>query len=209
MKQRRHRTLREQIASSLRESIIRGDLSPGQKVSEPDLAGRLGISRTPIREAFRQLESEGFLTVSPRRGAVVSTMSSQEIEDFYEVKSLLEGYAARKAAPLATEKDIERLRKLNGQLAELARKEDIERYFKKNQEFHLGFISICPNRKIPEIWSNLTRLFIRYRMESLAAPGRLADSIDQHREIISALESGDGALCEAVVTRHAIEPFNG
>ena len=75
MKLKKHQTLREQIVSSLRDSIIKGDLLPGQKLTEPELADRLGISRTPIREAFRQLESEGFLTVMPRRGAIVSRIT--------------------------------------------------------------------------------------------------------------------------------------
>ena len=209
MRQKKHRTLREQIVSSLRESIIRGDLAPGQKVPEPGLAQKLGISRTPIREAFRQLESEGFLTAVPRRGAIVSSMSEKEIEDFYEVKSLLEGYAVRKGAPWATEKDTDHLRRMNEQLEALARKGDIEAFFWKNQEFHHGFVSLCGNRKLPEIWRNLTRLFIRYRMEYLAAPGRLALSVKQHADIINALESGDGALSEAMVVKHSMERSHG
>jgi len=209
MKQRKNRTLREQIVSSLRESIIRGELTPGQKVSEPELAGKLGISRTPIREAFRQLESEGFLTVMPRRGAAVSAMSKKEIEDFYEVKSLLEGYAAKKAAPRINDKDIQRLRKLNDQLGILAQKGDVESFFRKNREFHYGFISLCGNRRIPEIWNNLTGLFIRYRMESLAAPGRLAVSVRGHDEIVNALEQGDGELAESLVFKHCRETSCG
>ncbi len=209
MKQRKNRTLREQIVSSLKESIIRGELTPGQKVSEPELAGKLGISRTPIREAFRQLESEGYLTVMPRKGAVVSRMSKKEIEDFYEVKSLLEGYAARKAARKATEKDIEKLRKLNDQLAILARKGDVDGFFRKNREFHLGFINLCGNRKLPEIWGNLTGLFVRYRMASLAAPGRLSVSVKEHNNIINALEKKDDSLSEAIVVKHSAEPFDG
>lgn len=193
----------------MRESITRGDLTPGQKVSEPELAGKLGISRTPIREAFRQLESEGYLTVIPRRGAVVSRMSEKEIEDFYEVKSLLEGYAARKAAHRATKKDIERLRRINDQLEILAKKGDVEAFFRKNREFHYGFINLCGNGKLPEIWGNLTGLFIRYRKTSLAAPGRLSISVGQHRDIIDALEKKNGSLSEAMVVKHSLEPFHG
>ena len=209
MKQRKNRTLREQIASSLRESIIRGELTPGQKVSEPELAGKLGISRTPIREAFRQLESEGFLTVMPRRGAAVSRMSEKQIEDFYEVKSLLEGYAAKKAAARASEKDIEKLRRLNAQLGTLAGNEDVEAFFRKNREFHHEFVSLCGNKTLAQIWSNLTGLFIRYRMESLAAPGRLSISVEQHRKIIDALEKGDEILAQEAVVKHSLEPSNG
>jgi DNA-binding GntR family transcriptional regulator len=135
MRLKKHQTLREQIVSSLRESIIKGELYSGQKLTEPDLAEKLGISRTPIREAFRQLESEGFLTVIPRRGAVVSRITRKEIDDFYELKSLLEGYAARIAAEKITEKGIEKLRKINEQLTVLAEKGDVEAFFVKMMNF--------------------------------------------------------------------------
>jgi DNA-binding GntR family transcriptional regulator len=204
MKLKKHQTLREQIVSTLRESIIRGDLSPGQKITEPELAEKLGISRTPIREAFRQLESEGFLTVMPRRGAVVSSATRKEIEDFYELKSLLEGYASRIAARKISEKDIARLNRINDQLEALAQKGDVEAFFKKNNEFHNAFISLCGNEKLLDIWSNLVRRFVKFRIQALSVPGRLMDSVDQHRNIIDALSKKDGCLSECMVHKHSL-----
>ncbi len=87
----RHQTLREKILETIREAILKGDLKPGEKVAEPELAERFGISRTPIREAFRQLESEGYLTVIPRKGAVVAALSERDVQEFYAIKSILEG----------------------------------------------------------------------------------------------------------------------
>ena len=87
----KHLTLREKILENIRDAIISGSLKAGSRVSEPELAERYGISRTPIREAFRQLESEGYLTVIPRRGAVVSEFSEKDVEEFYAIKSILEG----------------------------------------------------------------------------------------------------------------------
>lgn len=204
MKLKKNRTLREQIVSSLRESIINGELSPGQKITEPDLAGKLGISRTPIREAFRQLESEGYLTVIPRRGAVVSSVTRKEIEDFFEIKSLLEGYASRKAARKITEKDIARLNRINDHLEVLAQKGDVEAFFKKNNEFHNALISLCGNDKLLEIWTSLVRRFVKFRLQALSTPGRLMDSVRQHRRIIDALESKDSDLSENMVYRHSL-----
>jgi DNA-binding GntR family transcriptional regulator len=97
-----HQTLREKILENIRDAILKGDLKPGERVSEPDIAERYGISRTPIREAFRQLESEGYLTVIPRKGAVVAKHSEKDIEEFYSIKSVLEGYAAQLAAERMT-----------------------------------------------------------------------------------------------------------
>ena len=173
MRLKKHQTLREQIVSSLRESIIKGELYSGQKLTEPDLAEKLGISRTPIREAFRQLESEGFLTVIPRRGAVVSRITRKEIDDFYELKSLLEGYAARIAAEKITEKGIEKLRKINEQLTVLAEKGDVEAFFVKNDEFHNTFIAYCGNEKLLEFREHMVQRFMRFRLGALSVPGRL------------------------------------
>ena len=78
----RHQTLREKILETIREAILKGSLKPGEKVAEPELAERFGISRTPIREAFRQLESEGYLTVIPRKGAVVTSRSERDVAEF-------------------------------------------------------------------------------------------------------------------------------
>jgi DNA-binding GntR family transcriptional regulator len=204
MKLKKHQTLREQIVSSLRDSIIKGELTPGQKLTEPELAERLGISRTPIREAFRQLESEGFLTVMPRRGAVVSRITRKEVEDFYELKSLLEGYAARVGAEKITEKGIEKLKRINEQLSELAEKGDVEGFFHKNDEFHNTFISYCGNEKLLELRDVMVRKFIRFRLGKYSIPGKLMDSVKQHRNIIRALARKDGRLAEAVVLEHAL-----
>jgi DNA-binding GntR family transcriptional regulator len=204
MRLKRHQTLREQIVSSLRDSIIKGELNPGQKLTEPELAEKLGISRTPIREAFRQLESEGFLTVIPRRGAVVSRITRKEIGDFYDLKSLLEGYAARIAAEKITEKGIEKLSKINEQLVVLAEKDDVDAFFSKNDEFHNTFISYCGNEKLLEFHKHLVQRFMRFRLGALSVPGRLQLSVKQHRNIIKALAEKDGPLAETLVLEHAL-----
>ncbi|UCF32181.1 MAG: GntR family transcriptional regulator [bacterium] len=201
---KKHKTLREQIASSLRESIIQGELPPGQKLTEPELAERLGISRTPIREAFRQLESEGFLTVIPRRGAVVSTITVKEIKDFYELKSLLEGYAARVAAERINLKDIEKLEKINNQLEDLAERGHVEGFFRKNEEFHNCFLQLCGNEKLMELRNTMVKRFLGFRMATLSLPGRLMESVRQHRSIIKAFQKRDGRLAEAIVVEHAL-----
>src|SRR4030067_3757970 len=102
-----HLTLREKIAQTVRNGIVNGQLAAGTRGAEPDLAGKFGISRTPIREAFRQLESEGFITVVPRKGAIVASLSPKDVADYYDLKALLEAHAARMAGKTLTEKDIE------------------------------------------------------------------------------------------------------
>src|SRR4051812_14059546 len=109
----KHLTLRERILETIRDAIMSGSLKQGEKVAEPELAERFGISRTPIREAFRQLESEGYLTVIPRKGAVVAAFSERDVEEFYAIKSILEGYAARMACTNLTPKELDKLAAIN------------------------------------------------------------------------------------------------
>src|SRR3990172_7064464 len=106
-------TLRERIVDFVKDSIINGRLKPGERVPEHEIAENLGISRTPIREAFRQLESEGFITVTPRKGAIVSPITAKDVKDFYSIKSLLEGYAAREACKTFSDREIKKIKNLN------------------------------------------------------------------------------------------------
>src|SRR5690349_6633325 len=122
----KHLTLREKILETIRDAIMSGALKPGEKVAEPELAERFGISRTPIREAFRQLESEGYLTVIPRKGAVVVSFSPKEVEEFYAIKSILEGYAARRACINLTAREVDKLKTINEKLRQLADDGDLK-----------------------------------------------------------------------------------
>lgn len=196
-------TLRERIVNILRESIIKGTLKPGERVAESDLAEKYGISRTPIREAFRQLETEGFLKVIPRRGAEVTSLTEEDVRDFYEVKSLLESYAAKVATDRLTEKDIKRLEMLNSSMDRFARNDDIKSFFKADNEFHDIFIQKCGNDKLCNIIQNLLQQFQRFRIASFVIKGRMEVSVDQHREIIKACCDRDSNLVEQLVKRNA------
>src|SRR6266487_2695261 len=147
----KHLTLREKILETIRDAIIAGSLKPGEKVAEPELAERFGISRTPIREAFRQLESEGYLTVIPRKGAVVVSFSEKDVEEFYAIKSILEGYAARRACENLTPRELERLQTINGKLLHLADDGDFKGFFKMHNDFHEQFIRAADNEKLYDL----------------------------------------------------------
>lgn len=199
----RHQTLREKILETIREAIIKGSLKPGEKVAEPELAERFGISRTPIREAFRQLESEGYLTVIPRKGAVVASLSEREVEEFYAIKSILEGYAARMAAAVLTEKDLEKLESLNARLQQLADEGDVKTFFRVHNEFHEVFLKASNNEKLMELINQLMLKFNRLRMASLALPGRMHISVKEHARIIEAFRKKDGETADNLVKKTA------
>ena len=198
-----HQTLREKILETIRESILKGQLKPGEKVAEPELAERFGISRTPIREAFRQLESEGYLTVIPRKGAVVTALSERAVEEFYAIKSILEGYAAQMAAENMTDKDIEKLETINIKLQELAEEGDVKTFFRVHNEFHEVFIKASGNEKLLELINQLMLKFNRFRLASLSLPGRMEISVKEHEKIIRAFKRKDGAQADSLVRKTA------
>lgn len=199
----KHLTLREKILEHIRDAIVSGSLKAGSHVSEPELAARYGISRTPIREAFRQLETEGYLTVIPRRGAVVSEFSPKDVEEFYAIKSVMEGYAARRACENLTEKELDRLQSINDKLAELARSGDIKHFFKIHSDFHDLFIKAANNEKLRELIAGLVTKFQRLRFTSLSLPGRMAISVQEHEKIIDAFREKNADLAEALVQKNA------
>ena len=195
-------TLREKIADSIREAIVKGTLKPGERVSEPELAERFGISRTPIREAIRQLESEGFLTAVPRKGAVVSPITEKDVKEFYAIKGVLEGYAARVATSKLTQRDITRMKTLNEQLERYAQEGDVKNLFKAHNEFHEIFVKACGNERLYQLTKNLVQQFQRFRI-ALSIFGGIGNSLDQHNKIIDAFEKRDPDLVSKMVWENA------
>jgi DNA-binding GntR family transcriptional regulator len=188
--------LSEDIAESIKTAIIKGKFKPGQKISEGELAESMGISRTPLREAFRKLENEGFIKIIPRKGAVVVDIDAEEAINLYEIKSTLEGLAARLAAANMKEKDIGKLERVNEELKELIDKNDLESFYRMHTRFHEGFVKLCGNKRLIQMISNLNDHFNRFGIISLTLPGQFEKAIEQHEEIIKAYKSGDPNLVE-------------
>jgi DNA-binding GntR family transcriptional regulator len=199
----KHLTLRERILETIRDAIMAGTLKPGEKVAEPELASRFGISRTPIREAFRQLESEGYLTVIPRKGALVAAFSPKDVEEFYAIKSILEGYAARKACIRLSTREINKLEAINEKLREIANEGDVRHFFKVHNSFHELFIKGAGNEKLAEMIGALVKKFQRLRLASLSKPGRMKISVEEHEKIIEAFRGRNEAMAEMLVQKNA------
>jgi len=199
----KHLTLREKILESIRDAILSGQLRPGEKVTEPELAERFGISRTPIREAFRQLESEGYLTVIPRKGAVVISFTEKDIKEFYAIKSILEGYAARQACERLTGREIERLAAINARLRQLAESGDVKQFFTVHDDFHELFIRASGNSTLFDLITTLVKKFQRLRIASLSLTGRMDRSVTEHDKIIEAFRSRSVELSEKLVRENA------
>jgi DNA-binding GntR family transcriptional regulator len=188
--------LSEDIAESIKTAIIKGKFKPGEKIPEGELAESMGISRTPLREAFRKLENEGFIQIIPRKGAVVTDIDAEEAINLYEIKSTLEGLAARLATANMKEKDISRLEKVNEELKELIDKNDLESFYRVHTRFHEGFVKSCGNKRLIQMISNLNDHFNRFGIISLTLPGQFENAIEQHTQIIEAFKTGDQDLVE-------------
>lgn len=197
-----HLTLREKIADAIRDDIIKGRLKAGQRVSEPELAARYGISRTPVREAFRQLAAEGFLHLTPRKGVRIAYLTEKDVTEFYELKSVLEGYAARIAAEKIQEKDLQKMEQLNEQIAKLHEHGDLKKIVKVHNEFHNIFLEASGNDQLQNTVSQLAGRFQRFTI-LLALAGKNMEAVFQHREIIDAFRKRDANLAERLVKANA------
>lgn len=196
--------LREKIADRIRADIIKGYYKDGERLVEPKLAETLGISRTPIREALRQLEGEGFIDIVPRKGAVVKELTLKDINDLYAIKANLEGLAARQATGHISDKDIERLKGINEKFYQISSKNKnvIEEYLKYNIDFHDIFIKASNNKKLIETLEGLSKNFQRFKSILVTKAERTEEAFSEHNEIIRSFEARDAELAEKAVRLH-------
>jgi len=195
-----HQSLRERIVARLRDAIVAGDLSPKTRLMEPELAKRLSVSRTPLREAIRQLEAEGLLTTVPRVGTFVSEVTPRDIEDTYAIRAVLEGLAARQAAENPDSAKAPALRAI---LAELAQKtSDYRVYHEASGRFHDVIFAFSQNQRLQAMYHALTHQVARLRTLSLAMAQRPVVSLREHRRIASAILRGKGPEAERLMRLH-------
>jgi len=196
--------LRDKIVSSIRDAIIEGRIKAGERLMEPDVARNLGVSRTPLREAFLQLESEGFVKVTPRRGAVVSELSVKDAEETYVIKSALEGLAARIAVKNMTEDLLQQLRSINNEMEKKAKQKDKDyrAILDLNAKYHYLMNKASGNEKLCRSIGLLRKQTLRYNYIYLTVLSHIDQSIQEHKAIIDALEQRDQKLVEKLVCNH-------
>jgi len=196
--------LRDKIASAVRASIIDGRIGAGEKLREPVLSKQLGVSRTPLREALLQLDSEGFVEMTPRRGAVVRPLSRQDAAETYEVKGALEALAARLACERMESETLQRLKNINDTLASLgrARAVDQARILHLNAEFHQTLTDASGNEKLSQYVRVLRAQALRYNYIYLSVLSRLNESVAEHDQILDALRRRKADDVERLFREH-------
>ena len=194
-----YKPLREIVLEALREAIVTGVLEPGERLMEIQLAEELGVSRTPIREAIRKLELEGFVVMIPRKGAYVAGVSYKDVKDVFEIRAALEGLAAGLAAEKITDEEIEQMERV---LHYEKEPDNLEEMVQSDTDFHALLYKASRNEKLIWILVNLREQIQRFRSTSLAVPGRVKNAIAEHREILEAIARHDVKEAQALATAH-------
>jgi DNA-binding GntR family transcriptional regulator len=198
------KTLHQEVAQQIQEMIYSGELLKGQKINEKQLSEMLGVSRTPIREALRILNSEGLIDLVPHKGPFVSEFTAKEIKDMFEVMSVLEGTAARQATVNMTSEQFSRIESLHKELEIHYRNKDHKRYLEINNVLHLFVQEIAGNKALNSVVRGLRQKILIYRHKQLYQPKRFSRSIQEHRDLLHAFLLRDSSLAEVIMRQHLI-----
>lgn len=198
-----YKPLREVVAETLREAIVNGTLKPGERLMEIQLAEELGVSRTPVREAIRKLELEGFVVMIPRRGTYVADLSIKDINEVFEIRTALDVLAAGLAVERITEEELEQMERMLVEIGELIENQaDIEQIVEVDSQFHDVLYRASRNDRLVGIINNLREQFTRFRSISIQYPGRMKKSVEEHKELVEAIASRDTDRAQQIAREH-------
>jgi DNA-binding GntR family transcriptional regulator len=192
-------TVSESVLTEIRKDILSGKLTPGAKIDQNQLKQRFGVSAIPLREAFKQLQAEGYVDIVPHRGVQVKPLCRDEIEDLYLVRAEVEALAARLALENLGEDDLDALKGLFEQMRHLTDAGAYKRLVTVNRKFHYTIYRACKRKHLLEILEDLWERSSRYRNLVTVRPSRARSAIEEHRKILDACIAGDAdALARAV-----------
>ncbi|MBD8975378.1 GntR family transcriptional regulator [Veillonella magna] len=197
-----YKPLREVVSETLRQAIRDGIFKPGERLMEIPLSEELGVSRTPIREAIRKLELEGFVIMIPRRGTYVADISLKDISQVFEIRSALEELAGALAAERITAEEIEYLERMLVEIGTYIEKKDMDRIVEADVNFHEVLYKASRNERLVEIIHNLREQTLRFRTVSMNQPGRLAKTWEEHRLLVEAIADRDANKARKIARLH-------
>lgn len=195
-------SLSDRAYYAIRELVVTLELAPGSIVSERELQERLGVGRTPVREALQRLEGERLIEVYPRRGIFVSNVNVLDLAVLSEVRTVLEGFAARLAAERSTADDREATSALIADLDELSTAADERRLIHLDQRIHRHVYRCTHNPFLEATLDGYYVLTLRIWFLALDRVSRLGDAVQEHRELLEAIRDGDPARAEGAMRRH-------
>ena len=192
----------ENIYKKVKNMIVSGVLNPGEKLYEVELAKTLNVSRTPVREAFRQLQMEGYITVFPNKGAFVSKLPPEEINETYSVIILTEGFAAGLAAQNISKPELNELKKIQKKLISYVSEKKYRDYAEKNTDFHYLITHSSGNKMLTKFTNKLRSHVYRYRLTSVTVPGYLEQYVSHHEKIIDAISKKNATAAKNYMEEH-------
>ncbi|MDQ4501452.1 GntR family transcriptional regulator [Sinomonas sp. ASV322] len=196
------RSLRESVTESLRAAIIAGTLEEGTLYSAPALGAAFGVSATPVREAMMDLAREGLVETVKNKGFRVTRMSDRELDEITEIRLLLEPPVVGDVAGTVPPSGIAALRSLADAIVAAAREGDLAAYLAADRDFHAEVLRYGGNSQLVDLATSLRMKTRMYGLKSLSESNRLADSAQEHHELLDLLEAGDGAAALALMRRH-------
>lgn len=197
-------SLRGRVYKKLREDILSGVYKENEELKETTIGQELGVSRTPVREALRQLELEGLVTLIPNKGAYVTGITSKDIHDIYTIRSYLEGLCAKWACEHITDAQIEALEEILYLSDFHARRSHYKQLVELDNKFHELIYSACGSKILNHVLSDFHQYVERVRKITLSMPSRALKSNKEHADIVEAIKKRDGQLAEALAHEHII-----
>lgn len=191
-----------QVADRLRDQIYQHELVPGDPIDEMALCQRYGISRTPLREALKVLSSEGLIELIPRRGSFVRSMDIDELNELFPVMAVLEGLCAREAVENCKPQDLKQLEQMHEKLEEFVKQGNIDGYYEQNFVFHQAVQDLSGNKWLQRVIGDLRKVLRLARHMQLTIPGRLEESLEEHRQIMHAFTKHDPDLADQNMQNH-------
>jgi len=184
------KSLKEQVYEYLRDQMQKGKLLPGSLINLDETSRKLGVSRTPLRDALLQLEMENFVSIIPRRGIVVKQLTLKDIQEYYEIIGSLESQAILVAMNVMKTSDVKKMEDLNTEMEIAISNDNFNRYYQKNLKFHDAFLNLCGNDHLIRIVSNLKkRLYDFPRQEGFVKQWEVS-SIEEHRKLVDLIADG-------------------
>lgn len=194
--------LRDVVFNTLRQAILRGELQPGERLLEIHLANKLGVSRTPIREAIRKLELEGLVLMIPRKGAVVAEITEKSLRDVLEVRRALEELAMKLACEKILDEEIEELKAAAKEFENALKTKDVTLFAEADVKFHDIIYRTTDNQRLIQLLYNLREQMYRYRVEYLKREDSHETLLAEHQYIIETLEKRDASEAVKAVCAH-------
>ena len=194
--------LRDVVFRTLRRQILMGELKPGERLMEVKLTKKLGVSRTPVREAIHMLETEGLAKVVPRRGASVSDITEEDLQDVLEVRCALEELAVSLACARRSEDDLFKIKRAGKAFIDATRNGTISDMAERDVEFHNFIFAATGNKRLIQLVGNLSERMYRYRIEYLKNNAVYEGLIREHNEIIHYLEENEPEKAREAIKRH-------